>query len=172
MTLSVIAVLDGGRVKHYKLKKLDNGYFFVSRTKSFETLKQLIQHYSRQADGLCVRLGKPCKKVPHTLASCLCFVICGQIIWRKIFTIILWKRKKELTSFIPNNEINANKSDCLSAVGGSTDSRSVLQHRGPVGDRSQLHQAAGEAGSRAVWGGLWGRVERHHSSRGEDPQTW
>ncbi|XP_018555176.1 tyrosine-protein kinase SRK2 [Lates calcarifer] len=58
-----LSVLDSGRVKHYKLKKQDNGHYFVSRTKSFATLKELVEHYSKQADGLCVRLGEPCKKM-------------------------------------------------------------------------------------------------------------
>ncbi|XP_029903282.1 tyrosine-protein kinase SRK2 [Myripristis murdjan] len=58
-----LSVLDGPRVKHYKLKKLDNGQYFVSRTKTFETLKALVEHYSKQEDGLCVRLGEPCKKM-------------------------------------------------------------------------------------------------------------
>ncbi|XP_077366677.1 tyrosine-protein kinase FRK [Festucalex cinctus] len=57
-----LSVLDNGRVKHYKLKKTDGG-FYVSRTKVFETLKKLVQYYSTQADGLCVCLGEPCKKI-------------------------------------------------------------------------------------------------------------
>ncbi|XP_020797631.2 tyrosine-protein kinase SRK2 [Boleophthalmus pectinirostris] len=58
-----LSVLDHGRVKHYKLRKLENGHYFVSRTKSFETLKELVEWYTVQADGLCVRLGEPCKKL-------------------------------------------------------------------------------------------------------------
>uniref|UniRef100_UPI0037E86494 tyrosine-protein kinase FRK n=1 Tax=Semicossyphus pulcher TaxID=241346 RepID=UPI0037E86494 len=58
-----LSVLDNGKVKHYKLKKLDNGHYFVSRTRSFQTLKELVEHYSEQADGLCVRLGEPCLKM-------------------------------------------------------------------------------------------------------------
>ncbi|KAK9531194.1 hypothetical protein VZT92_010636 [Zoarces viviparus] len=65
-----LSVLDvgSGRVKHYKLKKLDNGHYFVSRNRSFETLEELVEHYSKQADGLCVRLGEPCKtmEAPQT----------------------------------------------------------------------------------------------------------
>ncbi|KAM9354229.1 tyrosine-protein kinase FRK-like [Pholidichthys leucotaenia] len=63
-----LSVLDNGKVKHYKLKKLDNGNYFVSRSRSFQTLKELVEHHSKQADGLCVRLGEPCKKieVPQT----------------------------------------------------------------------------------------------------------
>ncbi|XP_070705499.1 tyrosine-protein kinase FRK [Pempheris klunzingeri] len=58
-----LSVLDNGKVKHYKLKKLDNGHYFVSRTRSFQTLNELVEHYSGQADGLCVRLDAPCKKI-------------------------------------------------------------------------------------------------------------
>lgn len=58
-----LSVLDSGRVKHYKLKKMENGYYFVSKNRAFPTLKELVEHYSKQADGLCVRLVEPCKKM-------------------------------------------------------------------------------------------------------------
>lgn len=58
-----LSVLHQGRVKHYKLQKLDNGHYYVSKTKSFPTLKELVEYYSRQPDGLCVCLGEPCKKM-------------------------------------------------------------------------------------------------------------
>lgn len=41
-----------------------------------------------------------------------------------------------------------------------------------MGDRPQLRQAAEEARSRSVWRSVRGPVERHHSSRREDPQKW
>lgn len=56
-------VLDRGKVKHYKIRKTDTGEYFVSRNRNFPTLKQLVEHYSKQEDGLCVRLLQPCKKV-------------------------------------------------------------------------------------------------------------
>ncbi|XP_041832320.1 tyrosine-protein kinase SRK2 [Melanotaenia boesemani] len=58
-----LSVLDNGKVKHYKLKVLDNSHYYVSKTRTFPTLKELVQYYSRQADGLCVRLGEPCRKM-------------------------------------------------------------------------------------------------------------
>uniref|UniRef100_A0A3P8WM09 Tyrosine-protein kinase n=1 Tax=Cynoglossus semilaevis TaxID=244447 RepID=A0A3P8WM09_CYNSE len=63
-----LSVLDSGKVKHYKLRKLDTGQYYVSRTRCFETLQDLVAHYSRQSDGLCVQLREPCKKieVPQT----------------------------------------------------------------------------------------------------------
>ncbi|XP_029281319.1 tyrosine-protein kinase SRK2 [Cottoperca gobio] len=58
-----LSVLDSGKVKHYKLRKLENGHYFVSKSRSFATLQELVEHYSKQPDGLCVRLGEPCKKM-------------------------------------------------------------------------------------------------------------
>ncbi|XP_054900445.1 tyrosine-protein kinase SRK2 [Poeciliopsis prolifica] len=58
-----LSVLHQERVKHYKLQKLDNGHYYVSKTKSFPTLKELVEYYSRQSDGLCVLLGEPCRKM-------------------------------------------------------------------------------------------------------------
>ncbi|XP_031717585.1 tyrosine-protein kinase SRK2-like [Anarrhichthys ocellatus] len=52
-----LSVLDRGKVKHYKLKKLENGHYFLSRSRSFETLEELVEHYSKQAV-----LREPCKK--------------------------------------------------------------------------------------------------------------
>ncbi|XP_017157623.1 tyrosine-protein kinase FRK [Poecilia reticulata] len=62
-----LSVLHQGRAKHYKLQKLDNGHYYVSKTKSFPTLKELVEYYSRQSDGLCVLLGEPCRKVNYNM---------------------------------------------------------------------------------------------------------
>lgn len=63
-----LSVLDNGFVKHYKLRKLDGGGYYVSRLKSFATLAEFVAHYSTTEDGLCVRLGEPCKtmEAPQT----------------------------------------------------------------------------------------------------------
>ncbi|XP_035277811.1 tyrosine-protein kinase SRK2 [Anguilla anguilla] len=58
-----LSVLDNGKVKHYKLRKLDGGGYYVSRSKCFQTLKELVENYSKNEDGLCVRLNEPCKKL-------------------------------------------------------------------------------------------------------------
>ncbi|XP_030626704.1 tyrosine-protein kinase SRK2 [Chanos chanos] len=58
-----LSVLDNDQVKHYKIRKLDGGGYYVSRTRSFLTLRELVDHYSNYDDGLCVRLGKPCRKI-------------------------------------------------------------------------------------------------------------
>ena len=44
-------------------RQLDEGGFFIARRTSFHTLQELVEHYSRDADGLCVNLRLPCAKV-------------------------------------------------------------------------------------------------------------
>ncbi|XP_062981811.1 tyrosine-protein kinase FRK isoform X1 [Elgaria multicarinata webbii] len=57
-----LSVLDEKIAKHYRIKRLDKGGFFVTRRKPFQTLNALVRHYSTSSDGLCVKLGKPCIK--------------------------------------------------------------------------------------------------------------
>lgn len=107
--LTCLSVLDYGKVKHYKLRKTDVGHYFVSRTKSFRTLRELVEHYSKQPDGLCVRLGHPCQKVKFTSHYGKLFLSISLIVSE------LW--------FL-----------CVRVDGGPTDLWSVLQHSGPMGD--------------------------------------
>lgn len=48
--------MKGDHVKHYKIRKLDNGGYYITTRAQFETLQQLVQHYSEKADGLCFNL--------------------------------------------------------------------------------------------------------------------
>ncbi len=36
----------GDHVKHYKIRKLDNGGYYITTRAQFETLQQLVHHYS------------------------------------------------------------------------------------------------------------------------------
>ncbi|KAG5835964.1 hypothetical protein ANANG_G00249590 [Anguilla anguilla] len=47
-------------VKHYKIRTLDNGGFYISPRITFSTLLELISHYKKQSDGLCQCLKAPC----------------------------------------------------------------------------------------------------------------
>ncbi|KAK5972145.1 Non-specific protein-tyrosine kinase [Trichostrongylus colubriformis] len=55
-------------VKHYRIRQLDQGGYFIARRRPFTTLQDLIAYYTNDADGLCVQLTKPCVKceVPQT----------------------------------------------------------------------------------------------------------
>ncbi|XP_034436056.1 tyrosine-protein kinase Blk [Hippoglossus hippoglossus] len=52
---------EGDMVKHYKIRTLDKGGFYISPSTSFQSLQELVTYYSRIADGLCRRLYAPCK---------------------------------------------------------------------------------------------------------------
>ncbi|XP_037607593.1 tyrosine-protein kinase Blk [Sebastes umbrosus] len=52
---------QGDVVKHYKIRALDKGGYYISPSNSFPCLQELVKYYTRTADGLCLRLYAPCK---------------------------------------------------------------------------------------------------------------
>ncbi|XP_030588890.1 proto-oncogene tyrosine-protein kinase Src isoform X1 [Archocentrus centrarchus] len=60
-----LSVLDydntkGLNVKHYKIRKLDSGGFYITSRTQFNSLQQLVNHYRKHADGLCHSLTDVC----------------------------------------------------------------------------------------------------------------
>ncbi|TMS09612.1 Tyrosine-protein kinase Lyn [Larimichthys crocea] len=49
-------------VKHYKIRVMDNGGFYISPKISFSDISSMIKHYHNKADGLCRKLERPCVK--------------------------------------------------------------------------------------------------------------
>ncbi|XP_030635030.1 tyrosine-protein kinase Lyn-like [Chanos chanos] len=49
-------------IKHYKIRVLDKGGYYISPRITFTNLQNLITHYQKQADGLCRKLDKVCVK--------------------------------------------------------------------------------------------------------------
>ncbi|XP_028295036.1 tyrosine-protein kinase Blk [Gouania willdenowi] len=49
-------------VKHYKIRCLDKGGYYISPSTTFSSLQELVKYYSRTADGLCQKLYAPCKQ--------------------------------------------------------------------------------------------------------------
>ncbi|RWS26809.1 tyrosine-protein kinase Src42A-like protein [Leptotrombidium deliense] len=58
-----LSVRDGDTVKHYRIRQLDEGGFFIARRTPFRSLQELVDHYSKDADGLCVNLRKACIQI-------------------------------------------------------------------------------------------------------------
>ncbi|KAG8506808.1 Tyrosine-protein kinase Lck [Galemys pyrenaicus] len=52
---------QGEVVKHYKIRNLDNGGFYISPRITFPGLHELVRHYTNSPDGLCTRLSRPCQ---------------------------------------------------------------------------------------------------------------
>ncbi|KAM6981062.1 proto-oncogene tyrosine-protein kinase Src-like isoform 2-T3 [Aplochiton taeniatus] len=60
-----LSVLDydntkGLNVKHYKIRKLDSGGFYITSRTQFSSLQQLVFHYRKHSDGLCHALTEVC----------------------------------------------------------------------------------------------------------------
>ncbi|XP_068089327.1 tyrosine-protein kinase Blk [Hyperolius riggenbachi] len=56
----------GDVVKHYKIRMLDKGGYYISPTLTFSSLQELVKHYTVISDGLCHKLVKPCPAVMKT----------------------------------------------------------------------------------------------------------
>ena len=56
----VLSIRDTEKVRHYKIRRLDVGGFFITNQVTFETIPKLVQYYKKQADGLCANLKAPC----------------------------------------------------------------------------------------------------------------
>jgi hypothetical protein len=57
------------RIYHYLLERNNDGLFSIHGGRKFENLIQVVDHYSRSADGLMCALGDPCKvTAPTTFA--------------------------------------------------------------------------------------------------------
>lgn len=54
--------VKGPHVKHYRIKTLDNGGYFVATRHTFPTMMELISFYSKGQNGLCHKLVRPCPK--------------------------------------------------------------------------------------------------------------
>jgi len=63
------SVRDGDTVKHYRIRQLDQGGFYIARRITFRTLPDLVAHYAQESDGLCVNLRRPCVRVGRSIHS-------------------------------------------------------------------------------------------------------
>lgn len=49
------------QIKHYRISRSPEGKFFITRRVSFESLHELVSHYSERRDGIVTRLDYPAK---------------------------------------------------------------------------------------------------------------
>lgn len=54
-------------IKHYRIRKMEDGRVYISPRKIFTDLLELVEHYRRSADGLCHVLTKACPKEPEAI---------------------------------------------------------------------------------------------------------
>lgn len=68
-----LSIREMDSVKHYRIRSMDNGGFFIASRAVFPTLSQLVEHYKVDADGLCTTLTKPCPRVEQPQTSSLSY---------------------------------------------------------------------------------------------------
>lgn len=68
-------------VKHYRIIRMPNNWYYISPRLTFPCLEELVNHYSDVADGLCCVLTGPCLTVCETTFSQLPPLTPG---WRKL----------------------------------------------------------------------------------------
>ncbi|KAM8954319.1 tyrosine-protein kinase FRK isoform 2-T2 [Pelodytes ibericus] len=68
-----LSVYDGTAVRHYRIRTLDHGGFYITTKNTFQDLPELVDYYSCQANGLCAKLTNPCTKTEVPLPPDLCY---------------------------------------------------------------------------------------------------
>lgn len=64
-----LSIRDGESVRHYRIRKLDNGGYYITTRAPFSTLNDLVQHYTEDADGLCCKLNHACRAEKPTTSG-------------------------------------------------------------------------------------------------------
>ena len=59
----VLSVRDGDSVKHYNISNTEAGDYYIAEGVAFRSLEDLVEHYQKDADGLCCRLTNTCSTV-------------------------------------------------------------------------------------------------------------
>lgn len=75
-------------VKHYRIFRLDNSWYYISPRLTFQCLEDMINHYSDSADGLCCALTSPCLsgtvQPPDTSPAAPPVVMRRNFDWKKV----------------------------------------------------------------------------------------
>ncbi|XP_031442169.1 src like adaptor 1a [Clupea harengus] len=56
-------------IKHYKIFRMDNSWYYISPRLTFQCLEDMVNHYSDAADGLCCVLTVPCQAYSSSTPS-------------------------------------------------------------------------------------------------------
>ncbi|CAF4005736.1 unnamed protein product [Adineta steineri] len=55
-----LSIRDNDSVKHYRIRQSEDGRYYIARRTTFTNLPELVIHYTKTSDGLCVNLRQPC----------------------------------------------------------------------------------------------------------------
>ena len=64
-----LSIREHDAVKHYRIRTMDNGHYFIASRAQFPSLIELVEYYKKSADGLCTHLTSICFDAtqPHTV---------------------------------------------------------------------------------------------------------
>ncbi|KAL6456962.1 hypothetical protein MHYP_G00339250 [Metynnis hypsauchen] len=73
-------------VKHYKIFRMANSWYYISPRLTFQCLEDLVNHYSECSDGICCVLTAPClsNTVPNLNAQAPPVVMRRNFDWKKV----------------------------------------------------------------------------------------
>lgn len=57
-----LSLRDGEGIKHYRVRRLDDGGYYIASRVTFRSLQEMVDHYMKDADGLAQRLTVPCPR--------------------------------------------------------------------------------------------------------------
>jgi len=62
-----LSVNAGQNIKHYRINQ-EGGAYFIAKRAQFNGITELVNHYQKTDDGLCIQLTQPCpKELPETV---------------------------------------------------------------------------------------------------------
>eukprot|EP00045_Choanoeca_perplexa_P007890 m.72484 g.72484 ORF g.72484 m.72484 type:complete len:499 (+) comp14266_c0_seq1:132-1628(+) len=64
-----LSTREGDAVKHYRIRRLDAGGYYITQRVTFANLHDLVEHYRRDADGLCDVLRSACKPLEQPVLN-------------------------------------------------------------------------------------------------------
>ncbi|XP_062846774.1 src like adaptor 1a [Trichomycterus rosablanca] len=74
-------------IKHYKIFRLDNSWYYISPGLTFQCLEDMINHYSDSSDGICCILSAPClalASTPNSVPQAPPVVMRHNFNWKKV----------------------------------------------------------------------------------------
>lgn len=75
-------------IKHYKIFRLSNSWFYISPGLTFQCLEDMINHYSDSSDGICCVLSAPCLALsvpaPSSTQNAPPVVMRSKMDWKKV----------------------------------------------------------------------------------------
>lgn len=161
------AVRDGDTVKHYRIRQLDEGGFFIARRTTFRTLQELVDHYSKDPDGLCVNLRKPCIQVRYSRENVFGPSPSPLRLFYKILCppyTLSPPRTKKKTVFFQKSRLKRIFFD-FGSDRKTSYWRIVTQHQRSMGNRQIVVEICAETWSWAVWRSVGRSLEQYDAGR-------